>query len=256
MSLEKLRIEKEDPGSVFADMDGFANVFELFKPPPLFNPSEIKISKDVQWNISSTKDSNVGQTSFGGGKPATFSITLFFDAYEGVRSLWDFLPKLSDPLAAYSYSSPDAVDVRTNYTDKIVKLLDIDGSLGRPPMCRLHWGEFGLIFQGYLVHLDQRFVLFMPDGTPVRAYLDCVFKEYLSPEEDKKKQNRTSAIEDDPTRIVKLGDTLSSIAAEEYNDPKLWRPIARENGLNNPRDLKSGMVLTIPVLSSSDLQRR
>ena len=254
MSLEKLYIEKEDPSSLLA-IDGFTNVFELFKPAPLFNPDEIKISKDVRWNITSTKDSNVGQTSYAGGKPATFNINLFFDTYEGVPSLFDLLPDLPDPLAMYPFSSPDAVDVR-DYTDKIANLLDIDGSLGRPPLCRLHWGKFGMIFQGYLVNLTQRFVLFMPDGTPVRAYLDCTFKEYLSPEEDKKKQNRISAIEDDPTRIVKLGDTHSSIAAKEYNDPKLWRPIATENGLNNPRDLKPGMILTIPVLSASDLRRR
>lgn len=253
MSLAKLRIEKEDTTSLLA-IGGFSNVFELFKPAPLFNPSEITISKDAQWSTTATKYSNVGTAAFGGGNPATFTITLFFDAYEGVPSLWDFLPSLPDPLAWYPFSSPDAVDVRA-YTDRIAKLLEIDGSLGRPPLCRLYWGEFGLIFQGYLVSLNQRFTLFMPDGTPVRAYLECTFKEYLSSKEDKKKQNRTSAVEDDPTRIVKLGDTLSSIAAEEYNDPRLWRPIARENGLTNPRDLKPGMVLTIPVPTGADLQQ-
>ena len=52
--------------------------------------------------------------------------------------------------------------------------------------------------------------------------------------------------------MVKRGETLSSIAQEEYGDPNLWRIIANENRLLNPRKLKPGLVLTIPPLSSSD----
>ena len=50
------------------------------------------------------------------------------------------------------------------------------------------------------------------------------------------------------TRVVRRGDTLSAIAAEEYGDPAVWRPIARANGIVDPRRLPPGQVLTIPVL--------
>ncbi|NEO96437.1 MAG: LysM peptidoglycan-binding domain-containing protein, partial [Moorea sp. SIO3G5] len=36
---------------------------------------------------------------------------------------------------------------------------------------------------------------------------------------------------------------------EEYNDPSVWREIAKANGINNPRHLTPGQVLTIPVLN-------
>ncbi|MFN9943602.1 MAG: LysM peptidoglycan-binding domain-containing protein, partial [bacterium] len=56
---------------------------------------------------------------------------------------------------------------------------------------------------------------------------------------------------DDPVRIVRRGETLSSIANEEYGDPALWRIIANENNLINPRALTAGLVLTIPPLRIS-----
>ena len=50
------------------------------------------------------------------------------------------------------------------------------------------------------------------------------------------------------TRVVRRGDTLSAIAAQEYDDPAMWRPIARANGIVDPRRLTPGQVLSIPVL--------
>jgi nucleoid-associated protein YgaU len=47
---------------------------------------------------------------------------------------------------------------------------------------------------------------------------------------------------------VRRGDTLSSIAARHYNDPGLWRHIARANGISNPRVLTPGQVLRVPKL--------
>ena len=52
------------------------------------------------------------------------------------------------------------------------------------------------------------------------------------------------------THVVKRGETLSSIAAEEYNDPTLWRSIAETNGINNPRRVAPGDVLAIPPVQA------
>ena len=48
------------------------------------------------------------------------------------------------------------------------------------------------------------------------------------------------------TRLVKRGDSLSSIAAEVYRDPTLWRLIAEANGLDDPRHLPIGLRLELP----------
>ncbi len=48
--------------------------------------------------------------------------------------------------------------------------------------------------------------------------------------------------------IVKLGDTIDSIAAREYGDPKTWRFIADTNNLDDPKDLRPGQALIIEQL--------
>ena len=49
-------------------------------------------------------------------------------------------------------------------------------------------------------------------------------------------------------RTVKQGETLALIAHEEYDDPGEWRRIADANGINDPKDVRPGMVLTLPPI--------
>jgi nucleoid-associated protein YgaU len=105
-----------------------------------------------------------------------------------------------------------------------------------------------VFFQGVLERLEQQFTLFMEDGTPVRASLSCTFKEWRTNYEDLNRQDKQSS-DVAKTRIVRRGDSLSGIAAEEYRDPALWRPIALENGIDDPRRLSPGTVLLIPTLT-------
>ena len=57
-------------------------------------------------------------------------------------------------------------------------------------------------------------------------------------------------------RVVKRGDTLSSIAAEEFHDATLWRPIAETNRIDDPLALQPGTVLSIPALTGRGAIRR
>jgi nucleoid-associated protein YgaU len=96
-------------------------------------------------------------------------------------------------------------------------------------------------FTGVVTQLTQRFDLFLADGRPVRANLTVAFTEYLDPMKDE--------LENDPeftTRLVKRGDTLSSIAGEVYRDPTMWRVIAEANQLDDPRQVPVGLRLNIP----------
>ena len=138
-----------------------------------------------------------------------------------------------------------------NYTKKIFSLTQprIGKDVKRPPRCKLIWGTISgkdsvLLPDGFLERVSKTLTQFLEDGTPVRANLSCTFKEWTPPEKAKKIENPI----DDPVRIVRLGETLSSIATEEYDDPRLWRVIAQENRLDNPLKIKPGMVLTIPPL--------
>ena len=137
------------------------------------------------------------------------------------------------------------------YTKKIFNLTHprIGTSSKRPPRCKLLWGTIGgkdsiLLPDGFLESVTKTLTHFLEDGTPVRATLSCKFREWAEPDKKKKEEN----LIDDPIRIVRRGETLSSIAHEEYGDPRLWRIIANENRLNNPHQISPGLVLTIPPL--------
>jgi nucleoid-associated protein YgaU len=49
--------------------------------------------------------------------------------------------------------------------------------------------------------------------------------------------------------LVRTGDRIDNIAAEEYGDPAKWRPIAEANDLDDPSQLEPGHVLIIPRLN-------
>ncbi len=216
----------------------------------LFNPNEISLSKQASWQEKKAAGkgpyANDGQLVFTSSEPQTLTVTLFFDTYEGPPSSLGFsLLELPDPLAWYPFSSPNATSVLT-YTNKIADLARVNRELHRPPICKLYWGWFYL-FEGVLSNLQQNFTMFMPDGTPVRATLTCTFTEHINRQQALRGRDLHSS-DVAKTRVVRQGDTLTSIAAEEYGDPTLWRPIARANRIEKPRALQPGQVLAIPPL--------
>ena len=207
----------------------------------MFNPNTYSITKSVTWQSvfpsTSTGTSTGNQTdrkvnapmlSFGGGGSRQLTLELFYDVTEPVDGV---------PIA----------DVRQE-TNKIVKLTRIDPELESPPAVRITWGapppdHLDFPFDGVVSQLTQRFTLFRANGQPVRANLNVTFMEFLYVTNDQR--------ETDPeftTRLVKRGDSLSSIAAEVYRDPMLWRLIAATNELDDPRHLPIGLRLSIPKL--------
>jgi nucleoid-associated protein YgaU len=203
----------------------------------LFNPSEFTLNHNMTWSAApSATPGGSARLHFQGdsAQPATLQLALFFDTYAS-----------SVPLPG---QAPTPLSV-TAYTEQVANLIRLDRELHRPPLCRLLWGKLQLM-RGVLTTLVQRFTLFHADGTPVRATLDCTFQQYREAELTLKALDLHSA--DVPkTWTVRRGDTLSSIAAAAYHDPRLWRPIATANGLHNPRALRPGQILRLPTLRPS-----
>lgn len=217
--------------------------------PALFNPSEITLTKTANWE----QQHAAGQ----GGQSATsveqefrsvdaerFSIELFFDTYESRSSALTSAGAAASFLPASLIPGRGSSDVR-HYTDQIAQLVKVDTELHRPPVCDLRWGVFD-IFTGVLTTLNQRFTLFLDDGTPVRATLTCDFVEASTLAQARATELHSSDVV--KTRQARRHDTLQSVAADEYGDPAQWRLIAAANGIVNPRDLQPGTILTIPKL--------
>jgi nucleoid-associated protein YgaU len=98
-----------------------------------------------------------------------------------------------------------------------------------------------------LESVTQQFVLFLNTGTPVRAKLSVSFKEYNTPTEEERKNPEPTSFPAQ-TYTVKAGDTLSAIAGALWDDPALWRLLADENTILNPRVLEPGRVLAVPPI--------
>lgn len=217
----------------------------------LFNPHEISRSRSVSWHQKNSASQGSGWTwsdmeqEFLSVEPETLSIELFFDTYESRSQASDWKRAASFVQPVNPFQTSDATDV-TKLTRRVAKLAEVDRELHHPPICRLSWGAFRNIFTGVLTQLDQRFTMFLADGTPVRATLSCSFIE--SPTAADRRAREMNSADVVKTRVVRRNDTLHSLAAEEYRDPGQWRHIASANGIINPRDLRPGTVLTIPRL--------
>jgi LysM repeat protein len=134
-------------------------------------------------------------------------------------------------------------DVRIAYVDALRGLMDLNRELHAPPVVRFTWDTE--VFRGVLESLNVTYVLFTPDGIPLRAKLSMALKEYR-PVDIQIKQNPTASPDYEKTYVVKRGDTLSGIAFAVYRDATVWRAIAANNQIQDPRALQPGQVLQLP----------
>jgi hypothetical protein len=203
--------------------------------PVMFNPEEYTIQRDV--NYAQTGVAGLGGpiTQFVHGNVQTLQMELLVDTYESHREGSKVLNRAGE-------------NVR-NLTDKLLRLMDIEPSIHAPPVLIFAWGR--LSFRCVLASANQRFVLFLSDGTPVRARLQVTFNSFTNIDLEARELKRETA---NFTRIHVLlqGESLSGIAAQVYGNPELWRPIALRNGIDDPRSLPSGLRLVIPQLPFRD----
>ncbi|RSM64730.1 LysM domain-containing protein [Actinoplanes sp. ATCC 53533] len=148
-------------------------------------------------------------------------------------------------LEALVDTSDSLDDVRVRFVDRLRALMTPDSREHAPPIVRFVWGP--TVFRGVLEKLDVTYQLFKPDGVPLRAKLDLGLKEYREVKRQVKDPPLSSPTVE-KSYLVRRNDTLSGIAAAVYRDPGAWRVLARANGIEDPRDLRPGRLLTVPRL--------
>jgi hypothetical protein len=211
-----------------------------------FNPTEYTLNKGAQITEVTIPGLDSPILQFVRGQTETLSLDLFFDSTDG--------------------GMDDNATSVAKQTDQFYQLIKIDGSTHAPPICYFSWGAD---FPGKLTYsptvggsqqrhgfkcliesVRQRYTLFSPQGVPLRATLTVSLKEYKTLSDQIAELNLRS---DDHTQthVVQTGETLSQIAYEMYDDPTQWRAIADQNSILDPLQLTPGMVLEIPMISSS-----
>jgi hypothetical protein len=200
------------------------------KIPVMFNPTEYTVSQDINYAQAAIPGLSQPLLQFVNGNMPTLDMELFLDTNEATQAN-----------AARS-------DVR-NLTQQITNLMAIDSTTHAPPILVFTWSS--LSFTCVLAKVSQKFVMFLNDGTPVRARLQVSFHGYRTGAAQSKEAKLETA---DYTKsyIVNQGDTLSKIAGVVYGNPALWRPIGLNNDIDDSIDLTVGQQLLVPALPYQD----
>lgn len=201
-----------------------------------FNPEEYIVNKDVNFAQTAVPGLSAPIIQFVNGNMQTLEMELLVDTYEEHRNGSRVLNQAGE-------------DVRT-VTRTITGLMDIDPASHAPPVLIFTWGQ-DFSFTCVLARASQRFILFRPDGTPVRARLQVTFNQFNNTDLEAKETKRETA---DFSRlyVVGQGENLSTIAGRIYGNSILWRPIALRNAIDDPKSLPIGKRLFVPPLPFRD----
>ena len=203
--------------------------------PVLFNPEEYSLKRDVNFAQAAVFGLSAPIIQFVNGNLQTLDMDLLLDTVEAHRE--------GDRVVAQAGS-----DVREQ-TRKVTDLMNIDPATHAPPVLLFTWAS--LTFTCVLARANQQLLMFLPDGTPVRARLQVTFNEFRNADLEAKEVKRETA-DYSKLHVVRVGETLSSIAAQVYGDPLQWRPIAIRNSIDAPAAIGAGRQLVVPSLPFSD----
>ena len=198
--------------------------------PVLFNPPDYTLARDNNFAQVAVPGLRGPLLQFVAGNMQTLEMELLVDSYEDHGG------------------NPANSDVRA-LTRRITGLMDIDPGTHAPPVVLFTWGS--LAFTCVLARASQQFIMFRPDGVPVRARLQVTFNEFINAEIEARETKRETT---DYSHVheVREGETLSSIAYTVYRNPLMWRPIAIANQVDRPQELTVGARLRVPQLPFRD----
>lgn len=198
-----------------------------------YNPTEVATSKAATWHRPTTNSAESATSpEFTGAQPQTVDMELFFDAW-------------SDP----------AGDVSTEVNKLLSWTRPTPASRSRrlpsPPVVTFRWGTSRALadFKGYVKSVNARYTMFRLDGTPIRATCKVTLEEVPS---EPAGQNPTSgSLDSRRGRVLGDGDSLASVAYQEYGEAALWRALAQFNGIDDPFGVASGTRLLVPSIAEA-----
>src|ERR1044072_78207 len=138
----------------------------------------------------------------------------------------------------------DGTPVPKQVEKLLATVYKMQGEAHRPSILKIQWGSF-FTFDCVLSSLDINYVLFKPNGEPLRAKVSASFKQYTEPQIRTRQENKKSP---DLTRVIKVadGDTLPNLSYKSYGTPKYYPQVAYANKLMSIRTLRTGDDLVFP----------
>ncbi len=192
-----------------------------------YNPKDFSINVGANWSDKSNKGGLL-QAEYNGPIASSIQVEMFLDQSDKAEG--DISP---DVQKLIGFVNPTA-DSK---------------SKAKPtaPHVDFTWGQ-KIKFSGYIASLAVKYTLFRHNGNPVRGAVTLTLKEFAEPA---KGTNPSSGGEPGSrAHTVLAGDTLASIAFDEYGTAANWRKIADANPvIDDPMRLYPGVSLLVPPAS-------
>ncbi len=196
----------------------------------MFNPEAVRVTKTLKPKEQRQAGQDAPALQFNGGDSLKLEFgEILFDTFD------------------------DRVSVYAQHVSKLEKMVLVNEHLHRPPRVHFVWGqgfgsEDGKINTGvwHVTALDVNYIMFLPNGVPVRAKCKLTLTEV--PDEEAPAKSTKGSPDTAHVHLVQRGDSLQAIAFKEYDDASEWRRIAAANGIDDALDLQPGSRLLIPPI--------
>jgi len=191
-----------------------------------FNPTELSFSKSVEWGDNLLPKVNISNSYFSRGLAMEFSFTLFMDT-----------------------TSNKDENIYTKYIPQLKKISEINVEKHRPPLLLISWGALNLI-RCVVKSIDYDFTMFNKAGAAIRGTAKLSFKQVAGIDEKihKTKDVELQSPDHSKVRTLREGDSLQSIAYDEYEDVNKWKILAEHNNIEDPLNITAGTIIKLPAL--------
>jgi Contractile injection system tube protein len=192
------------------------------------NPTQVAFSRNVKFNRNPAPNSHTDPPAqFVGTEATALTLQILLDAM-GTES--GSIQSQIDQLVAWTTVPSD------------------QGTSASPPLLVFNWGSLKIsndsAFVGYLEQLKVTIEMFARDGTPLRATVSLALKSDAAVPAA---TNPTSGAEKSrKRRVLQRGQTLQSLAYDEFGDAGAWRAVAELNGIDDPTRLRPGLEILLP----------
>ncbi len=195
-----------------------------------FNPEAVRVTKTLKPKEQRQAGQDAPALQFNGGDSLKIEFgEILFDTFDQRASVYAL------------------------HVSQLEKLIHVNEHLHRPPRVHFVWGqgfgsEDGKVNTGiwHVTALDVNYIMFLPNGVPVRAKCKLTLTEV--PDDAAPAKSAKGSPDTAHVHLVKRGDTLQAIAFREYDDAGEWRRIAAANGIDDPLALNPGSRLLIPPI--------
>ena len=237
-----------------------------------FNPTELSLSKSAQFAEITIPGLDAPVQQFVHGSTETLSVELFFDETdqgmaEDATSVTAYTDKFynlvkqspkthAPPRCLFVWAPPDLaknIEKNIHRFDSLEQFSEVLESAGLNEKVNFKngWGSWAPCWFICIVEsVERKFLLFSPEGIPLRARLTLKLREYQTVDN---MVARLQSADHTKTRIFERRQRLDQIASREYRNPAEWRRIAEENDVDDPRRIPPGTVLQVPPIQTPAL---